>query len=157
MSQMLEVAAAYFTAQSWSFAPVEGREVLQLAFDVGGVTWRSFAQARDTEHQFIFYSMVPRQAPEERRAAVAEYLTRANFGLVVGNFEMDYSDGEIRYKSSVDVEGERLTPQLVENLVAPNLRAMVRYLPGLVSVLEGLRSPAEAIDDVEKGPPVIPA
>ena len=31
-----------------------------------------------------------------------KYLTLANYGVVNGNFEMDLSDGEIRYKSYVD-------------------------------------------------------
>ena len=34
---------------------------------------------------------------EIKRQDIAEYLTRANYGMVMGNFEMDYSDGEIRY------------------------------------------------------------
>jgi len=35
---------------------------------------------------------------------VNEFLTRANYGLNIGNFEMDFQDGEIRFKTAIDVE-----------------------------------------------------
>ncbi len=49
--------------------------------------------------------------------AVAEFITRANFGIVIGNFEIDFSDGEIRYKTSIDVEGDRPSFALIKRLV----------------------------------------
>lgn len=42
----------------------------------------------------------------------AEFLTRANYGLVFGNFEMDMHDGEIRYKPSFRAAEKPLVPML---------------------------------------------
>ncbi len=80
---------------------------------------------------------------------MAEYTTRANFGLILGNLEMDFSDGETRFKTSIDVEGDRLTPALVRGLVYPNLQAMRQYMPGLDSILNDDASALEAISEVE--------
>jgi len=44
-----------------------------------------------------------------KRGAVAEFINRANYGIIIGNFEMDFADGEIRYKTSIDVQGDKLT------------------------------------------------
>ena len=77
------------------------------------------------------------------------FLTRANYGLLIGNFEMDYNDGEVRYKTSIDVEGDRLSKALVKRLVYDNLAVMDRYLPGVLSVIYGGASPTEAIAQVE--------
>jgi hypothetical protein len=74
---------------------------------------------------------------------------RANYGMIVGNFEIDLDDGEVRYKTSVDVEGVTATRQLIQNLVAPNVITMDRYLPGLLSVAFGGKHPAEAIAEIE--------
>jgi hypothetical protein len=30
--------------------------------------------------------------------------------MTIGNFELDYTDGEIRYKTSIDIADQRLTP-----------------------------------------------
>jgi hypothetical protein len=83
-------------------------------------------------------------------AQVAEYITRANYGLRIGNFEMDYSDGEVRYKSSLDFEGEPLTPKLIKNAMYPAVHTMDLYLPGLLGVMYGNKTPAEAIREIEE-------
>jgi len=43
-----------------------------------------------------------------------KFLTRANYGMMIGNFEMDFTDGEIRYKTSIDVEGDKLSSALIK-------------------------------------------
>ncbi len=47
----------------------------------------------------LLVSNIPIFAPVYRRAEVCEALTRANYGLWMGAFEMDLSDGEIRFPS----------------------------------------------------------
>jgi hypothetical protein len=60
---------------------------------------RCYAQIVPDMEQFLFYVVASTRAPEEVRLAVAEFLTRANYGMRIGNFELDYSDGEVRYKT----------------------------------------------------------
>ena len=80
---------------------------------------------------------------------MAEFITRANYGMIVGSFEMDYGDGEVRYKTSIDVEGDRLSLGLVRQLVYINVLMMDRYLPGIMKVAYGDVDPAAAIDSIE--------
>ncbi len=108
-----------------------------------------YAQAREETEQFVFYTFYAVKAPESKRVTVMEYVTRANYGLTVGNFELDMSDGEVRYKTSIDVEGETLTPGLIRLLIAANLSTADRYLPGFMLVLYGNRSAADAIHEIE--------
>jgi hypothetical protein len=61
---------------------------------------------------------------------------------------MDWDDGEVRYKSSLDFEGVALTPELIRNALTPAVQMMVCYLPGLVNVLGG-RPPVEALAQVD--------
>jgi hypothetical protein len=108
-----------------------------------------FAQVRVDLEQFIFYVVMPVRAPAQVRLAVAEYLTRANYGLRIGNFEMDFDDGEVRYKSSLDFEGVELTSGLIRNTIYPAVQTMDRYLPGVLSVVFGGKSAEEAIEAIE--------
>jgi hypothetical protein len=109
-----------------------------------------FAQVRVDLEQFIFYVVMPVRAPANMRSAVAEYITRANYGLRIGNFEMDVDDGEVRYKSSIDFEGVELTPGLIRNTIYPAVQTMDRYLPGVLSVVFGGKSAEEAITTIEE-------
>jgi hypothetical protein len=86
---------------------------------------------------------------EPLRAAAAEAITRANWGLRVGNFEMDYTDGEIRFKVSVDVEGGLLGHTMVQNMISAGISMHDRYHPALMRVGYAGASPADAISDVE--------
>ena len=86
----------------------------------------------------------------EKRTAVAEFITRANYGMRVGNFEMDFNDGEVRFKISVDVDNHELTQALVSNHVYANVWTMDRYLPGLFAVVYSDISPLEALEKVEE-------
>jgi hypothetical protein len=115
---------------------------------------RCYAIVRVDLEEFLFYAVAPIKVPEDDRAAVAEYLTRANYGLRIGNFELDYSDGEVRYKSSLDFEGQQLTSDLIRNAIYPAVHTMDRYLPGLLRVTFGGATPHEAIEEVEGGHPV---
>lgn len=109
-----------------------------------------FAQVRVDLEQFIFYVVMPVRAPANMRLAVAEYITRANYGLRIGNFEMDFDDGEVRYKSSLDFESVELTPGLIRNTIYPAVQTMDRYLPGVLSVVFGGKSAEEAIAAIEE-------
>jgi hypothetical protein len=149
MGEILDTAASFFEEDGWPFTQFEGQPVLQMGFRGENGQWTCIAQAREEQSQFLFYSLCPVNAPEDRRPAVAELLTRANYGLFIGNFELDLDDGEIRYKTSIDVEGDRLSPALVQQLAYANVFTMDRYLPGMMGLIYGHISPEEAIAQVE--------
>ena len=140
---------AWFKADDWPFTPIEGRTALSTGFKSENGEWNCFALVREEQFEFIFYSGCAAHAPEEKRPAMAEFLTRANYGMWIGNFEMDYNDGEIRYKTSIDVEGAELTPALIHNAVYANVGTMNRYLPGIMSVIFADVNPADAIKKIE--------
>ena len=88
--------------------------------------------------------MLPDKVPEERRAAVGELLARINYGLIVGNFEIDLTDGEVRFKASVDFGGGEPSVALLKPLVATSLAQFDRWLPALRAVAGGQEEPAPA-------------
>ena len=139
----------FFKTDDWPFIQLEGRSILSLNFDGKNAKWTCFAQAREKQQQFIFYSVCPVNAPAEKRATLAEFITRANYGLIIGNFELDFEDGEIRYKTSFDAEGVTLNQTLFKNLVYANVSMMDQYLPGILSILYSAVSAREMIDQIE--------
>jgi hypothetical protein len=64
-------------------------------------------------------------------------------------FELDFADGEVRYKSSLDFEGELLTPNWLRHAIYPAVQTLDRYVPGLLKVAFGGRTPFEAIEEIE--------
>ena len=144
-----EAMIRFFTEEAWPFMPIESEPILRVPFRGEHGQWMCYAQAREEQQQFVFYSVCPASVPDDKRAPMAEFVTRANYGLIVGNFEMDYRDGELRYKTSVDVEGDELSNALLRSLVYANVAMMDQYLPGILAVLYGGTSPEEAIAQIE--------
>lgn len=147
--QIFNSLVEFFEEDDWDFQWIENMPVLSLGFAGNNGKWTCYAQAREAEQQFVFYSVLPINVPEEHRPAIAEFITRANYGMILGNFEMDFSDGEVRYKTSIDVEGASLVPPLIRQIVYANVVITDRYLPGLMRVIYGGLSPLEAIKSVE--------
>ena len=101
-----------------------------MSFEGQSGSWTCYARIEEVLDQFVFYSVCQAISPASRRTDVAEFLTRANFDLLVGNFELNFADGEIRFKTSIDVAGDRLTTALIGNLVFSNLAMMGRVSSG---------------------------
>src|SRR5438105_2189180 len=86
----------FFQSDGWPAFEMPDGNTLQVNFQGRHGNWACYAQAREESSQLVFYSICPMSAPEAKRARVVEYITRANYGLIIGNFEMDVDDGEIR-------------------------------------------------------------
>jgi hypothetical protein len=147
--KIFEEMINFFTTDDWPFVQLPRQSALQVSFQGENGKWNCYARAREEQQQFVFYSICPVNAPAEKRLAVAEFITRANCGMMLGNFELDFNDGEISYKTSIDVEGDRLTTALIQRLVYANVMMMDEYLPGILSVIYGNVSPEEAIAQIE--------
>ncbi|MDJ0679265.1 MAG: YbjN domain-containing protein [Xenococcaceae cyanobacterium MO_167.B52] len=153
ISDILTTLIEVFNADDLPFTRVEDDTALSLAFKGENGQWMCYARAKEVKEQFIFYSICPVNAPDERRRDMTEFLARANYGLPIGNFELDFRDGEIRYKTSIDVEGAELTPALVRSLVYTNVMTMDTYLPGIMAIIYGNISPEDAIAQIEMRSP----
>ena len=149
MGALLEVVIAFFTEDNWNFHHEAEGSTIRLRFQGDQHVWDCAALVLEEQDQLVFYSVCPVNTPEPLRHSVGEYLTRVNWGLAVGNFELDLEDGQARFKTSIDVEGDRLSFALVRRLVYTNVLTMNRYLPGLLNVIAGRASPRQALAEVE--------
>jgi hypothetical protein len=142
-----DAVTRYLVAEEWPIEKLEGRDdMLRTGYRSNqGSKWPCFAKVREEEAQFIFYSVYPETVPSRKIGQVGEFLHRANLGLTLGNFELDWDDGEVRFKTSVDFEGMDLTPTLMYPVVYANVAQMEHYFGALSLVIAGGASPREAI------------
>lgn len=83
-------------------------------------------------------------ADEATRMMAMEFITRANYGTRIGNFELDADDGEIRYKVYVSTrDAESLNRELVEEAIYIVVSMLNRYGDGLMKVLMGFADSAK--------------
>ena len=149
MGAIYDTVRTFFEEDGWPFREIEGEDALDIDFEGENGRWSCLAIAREDAEQFVFYSLLSNDVRDDAKAAVMLFVTQANWGLPIGNFEMDVETGEIRFRTSIDVEGDRLTHALVKQLVYANVALMDRYLPGINAVIGG-ELPFVAIDAVER-------
>jgi hypothetical protein len=149
MGRILDAIEHFLEEDDWPVSLVEGRTVYKTGFEGKNGQFTCYAQERTEQEQFVFYSIFPVRTPENKLNEVAEFMTRANYGMIIGNFELDYGDGEIRYKTSVDVEDVSQVDPLIRHMVYANVLTMDKYFPGLMRVLYAGIAPTDAIEEVE--------
>lgn len=135
----------------------EDEGIIRGALTLRRATVPLFARVRETQFLVLIYTVLPVRAPESKFPEMLELLTRANWGLPLGNFEMDLSDGEIRFKTSVDVEGVPLhqpsgapaAEMAITNILMANKVAMDRYLPAILGLIYGDETVVALVDRAE--------
>ena len=102
------------------------------------------------EDDFSALTQIPLAADENSRLAVAEYLTRVNFNMRNGNFELNMDTGEIRFKTYVHVGDGTVNLKTARLAVMLPFMMLNRFGDGLLEVLFGFKSPREAFEAVGK-------
>ena len=149
MSQIFEAVINFFKENNWLFFQMEQEPALQMSFQGENGQWMCLVKVREEQEQLIFYSISPVKVPENKRLVMAEFLSRANFGLSIGNFELNFADGEIRYKTSIAAKGNGVNSALIGQLIFANLLTMDEYLPGIMSIIYTELSAVEVIAQIE--------
>ncbi len=148
-----ELAAAvrkYLDMNDWHYTFDEEKGLFRCGVNLKGKLseCRLFIDIKDKV--ILNYATIDMRADEDVRDKVSEFLTRANYGLTYGNFEMDYEDGEVRYKMTVDCENQEPGYDVLDRMVVMPALMFQRYGNGLLSVMFGFASPKDAVEASEK-------
>lgn len=105
--------------------------------------WPVFCRIQGTI--LLFLSVLPVRVPANKQLDVLDYLNRINWEIAVGNFEMEPSDGEVRFRTSIDCADGEMTLRMIAVLLYRNLMICDRYLPGLFQILVTNMHPCDAL------------
>jgi hypothetical protein len=149
MGRIYSSVEAFLTADNWPFSKLENQTIAKTSFKGKNGEFNCFIQAREEQNHLVMYSVLPVLALPARLDEVVVFITRANYGLIIGNFELDYEDGEVRFKTSVDLEDVAESAIQIRNIIYANVLTLDKYLPGLMRVIYGGVSAVEAIRMIE--------
>lgn len=144
---LLPIVQEALDAQGWKYEVTLDGEACTFHLAGRSTRYRCLVVADDTLEQVGFLVIPPQLIPEPARAAACEYITRVNYGLRLGSFDIDLSDGEWRFRYGIDVEGGVLTSTMVRMMFAIAVGAMDAYHDGMLRVAFGGAEPAQAHAD----------
>lgn len=147
-----ETALAFFARHldehKWHYHRVGDDPTLLSGFNGDDALWdfdMCVRQKADGVFLLGVNSYIPNKARPERRAACAELLSRLNFELSLGCFEMNHEDGEIRFRTSIVLPAADITSGIVEHLLRSNLAIVDQRLKPIMAVLYANTTPADAL------------
>jgi hypothetical protein len=133
VGELLESVARFFEDDGWAYSRL-GNDMLRAPCTGEHGEWICYARALEDPPALIVYSSCPFAIPEDRRLEMAELLCRANWGLMLGAFEMDLADGELRYRTGQAMPEGGFAPAHLGKVIYENVLAMDRYLPAIEAV-----------------------
>src|SRR5262245_36350491 len=87
----LDIVREVLKKAKLSPSSIKGEPGLVVTLETNGPPMTGIAYVFEDEARFLFYLEFPEKVPTKRIPDVAEFVTRANFGMTIGNFELDYS------------------------------------------------------------------
>ena len=150
-----EIAARineYLNDEDWKFSFDEEGAMFKFGLRLRGKLSKLNYIVDVKQKEFVVYGILPIASDEddpEMMAAVSEYVNRANYGLKNGCFELDFDDGEIRYKSYVDCEGQLPSRDVINNSILCIAAMVERYGKGFGEVIFCGVSAKDALEKCE--------
>ncbi len=150
VSPILQLVINYLELLEWRFIVEEEQEMIRLGISVKNAKLDCILHVLPKQDFILFFSLFPIPIPEEKRLQISEYITRANYGLNAGNLELDFKDGEVRYRTYCNTDNNSLNEEIIKHLIHVNIQTMDRYAAGIMKVLYGNQTPLQAIEEVEE-------
>ncbi len=152
MAYSAEIKAAieqYLKNDNWHYTFDEEREVIKCGININGRLKECHIIAEIDETRYLTLALINLNCDEEHRDELAKFITLVNYGLLFGNFEMDYKDGEIRYKIATNCNDCIPSQAVIEDSMMIPAVMFEKYGDAIVDVMFGVKTAEQAYEDAE--------
>lgn len=137
---MFERIKKYLKSAEFNYSIIDDDTIIMFSYVSKG-NYQCIIDINEESKIIVVYTVLGSLVTLEKRNRIAQLITKINFGLRIGNFEMDYDDGQIRYKTSVDYDGLKDFEDIfIENLIASNIITTDRFYNTIEESLHSRKS-----------------
>lgn len=149
-SPAFQALVDYIESKNFSYTPYPDEQRVTLT--LSGKHINLYFNARIT-HEDAYLQVAaayPFKVRNERlRPSTAELITRANYCMPLGKFEMDMSDGEVRFHISHVIGELGLTAEMIEKQFMTAYCTADRYFPAFMQHIHAGYTPEDAVFHAE--------
>ncbi len=98
---MFQQVINFLNSNNWQYVELQSNQTITFGIAGENGNFKCIADTIKDENRFIFFAIYPTEIPNDKRNVMSELITRLNFGRFLGNFEMNYDSGELRYRVSL--------------------------------------------------------
>lgn len=128
----------------WEFDYDTKNEIIR--FEIHGVNadFHAFLLVDEEQESLLCNTHIDQKIPHSKRLEVCDFMSRVNYELANGNFEMDMDNGEIRYRTYLDLSDAKPSKEQILNIVWNGVLGFDTYYPGLMRLVYGNCTAEEA-------------
>ena len=147
---MLENITAYLDKDGVRYTSNTDDNIIRFSSRMSNAIFECSAQWKKSLSALVVYTIFAPIIPFNKRWFMGEIINRINDGLLMGNYEISYKDGIIRFKTSVDLEEVTFQENIVRNLFDATLQISDSYFPLLIEALSTELTPEELYNKFEE-------
>lgn len=151
-AEIANVVNTFLTEDDWNFDFDEDRGLFKFNLRLKGKIQKINYVVTIRDDDMTVYAICPINADRddpEMMARMAEFICRSTYNMANGNFELDFRDGELRFKSFIDCDGCLPSTEIVKNSICCAAAMFKRYAAGIIGVIFGGMSTEEAVEMCE--------
>ncbi|MDE6833078.1 MAG: YbjN domain-containing protein [Ruminococcus sp.] len=152
MEYSIEIAEAIkniLTQDEMNFDFNSAKGMFKFNANISGKITRLSYVIAVRKRDFIVYAMCPVKADSEDSklmAEMSEFLTRVNYNLINGNFEMSYKNGNIDFKMFHYCGNTIPDDSILKICILISMKAFQKYSKGILGIASGTMTGEQAYD-----------
>jgi hypothetical protein len=140
----------YIESKNFNHTPYPEEKRVTLSLSGKNANYRFTARITHDDDYLQVTANYPFNAREEKlRSSTAELITRANYCMPLGKFEMDMEDGEVRFHLTHVIGELGLTSEMIEKHFMTAYFTMDRYFPAFMQHIHAGYTPEDAVFHAE--------
>lgn len=149
--EMIDAVRDYFDDEGYHYQYNAEGGYIRSGFSVRGKLRKVDLYCDFKDHGYLVYAISQINGDKDNLDELIRYLTMANYSLVAGNFEVDVTDGEIRFKFWVPTEGlSELSKEIIDDSIMVPCSMMGKYGDGIAALALGF---SDAQTEIKKAEP----
>lgn len=152
MKNVIDLIKKFFESADWAYDFFEEKNIFTASINLNNIVGvlRIYIFVGDSD--YLVYTVLNSTVEKSAYAKITEYIHRVNYGLDNGNFEFDYNDGEIRYKTFVNFKDSSLSDSVIEDSIFFPAFMFDQHGKNLFRLMLGEGDPEQLINEGEHPP-----
>lgn len=142
---LFQVLFDIINQEGWEFDYDQKNEIIKLEICGFHTNFHVFLLVDEVQESLLCNTHIRKKVPHSKRLEVCDFMNRVNYELANGNFEMDMDNGEIRYRTFLDLSDAEPSKDQIQNIVWAGIQGFDTYYPGLVNLVDYDYSAEEAM------------
>lgn len=142
---LFQILYETLTENGWEFDFDKKNEIFRLEIRGVNSDFHCFIIIDEEQESLLCNTHIKQKTPFLKRIEICNFINRVNYELANGNFEMDMDDGEIRFRTFLDLENAEPSQDQLMNLLWNGSQSFDTYYPGIANIVNEGFSAEEAM------------